>query len=687
MPVRERRLAWLRRWYVPVTAAGLTLLAIIAVFRMESTAPDYDPQYMRVLVERTMRFGGSYYANGVHNKGPLEPLVYEIAGRVGGRDGWWFVISALTLVAAAAIGIAAAVVTIRTGGTVLLATSVAAMTIVHLTLSQSDYAGVLYARNMTTALLASAFAIAWYDPWWRDERTRRRSTVVVAACCGLAVQTLLTAAFTAAPVLLGAMWARRRERVGGRPVPMLLPPIAGAAMLSAPLGYRLFGPWDDFVAGYWTYARNMSAGTGRPLGDQLALGWERFGEYYADRWLVAAVLAVAGVATTVRWRRLTSTDAAVRVVVWAWWVGGWIEMVLSQRYSSHYFSIVAVPTIMIIATLVGDAGGAFRRVRRDRPSWAVLPLVVALVTVQVGEQRGLDTGIDAASVVDGTDDFTRRREAGIDGRTRMVRAALDLVSEERDPVLIWTSYPWPYLNLRRTSATRYIWKTFLLGEVYLGETGPEYVLPGTWEHFRDDVDRTDPTAYYVEAVNPIDPATPFREVVDERFTDVFVDDAVTLGLRDDLAAWLLEPRSDGVPIAPLGDGPATLAATGCTRIDSTIPRADGEAVTLVVDLVAPGPVRSSLRMTIDGTTALVESYHYGVAGHVTATEIGSGDVPVTIVVGARAAALVVDGRLAGAVEVAQGTSVTLADGAAELTANVAYRSELPDATGCGDVGA
>ena len=142
----------------------------------------------------------------------------------------------------------------------------------------------------------------------------------------------------------------------------------------------------------------------------------------------------------------------------------------------------------------------------------------------------------------------------------MLRAALDLVSEPDDPLLMWTSYPWPYLNLHRVPATRYIWKNFLLGEIYLARSGPQYVLPGTWETFAADVERTDPTAFVVEAVNPVVAGTPFDTLVDESFTTMYTDDVATLAFRDDLARWLRSP-----PVGPGIAGARRRSRSGCTR--------------------------------------------------------------------------------------------------------------------------
>lgn len=673
------RAAWLRRWYVPVTAAGLTVLAVVAVFRIESTAPNYDPQYMRVLVERTMQRGGSYYSNGIHNKGPLEPLVYEVAGRLGGRDGWWFLIAVVVLAVSLCVGLAAAVLAIRAGGSTLLGVCVAVMAVVHLTISDADYAGVLYARNLTTGLLAGAIGVAAYAPWWAAEHHRRRAVVAVGVAVGLAVQTLVTAVFTAVPVFVWAMWSHRRSRVWGRPAWLVIPGVAAAAGASAPLYYLTLGPWQDFVDGFWTHARLMSSGTGRDLGSQLGLGREQFVAYYADRPELVIALVACLLVVMVRFRSMSVSVRTLHLAVACWWVGAWVELVLSQRYSSHYFSVLAVPTILVIALAVGGVAPAIAPVIRNRPAFALLPLLVAHVTIGVGGTTSFDLGVDAASEVRSTQDFTDRREVGLDGRVRLVRATLDLVSQDGDPLLVWTSYPWPYLDLRRTSATRYIWKTFLLGEIYLGGSGPQYVLPGTWEHFADDLDAADPVAYYVESVNPIDPSTPFRAAVDARFVDVFGDDAVTLGLRRDVVTWLTTPAADGLRIAPLDETPFSASPDGCVRLDG---RLSAQAAPVVVALTGGNGEPATLAASIEAGTLVVESRPSGVAGWLSATPAAGEPLPFSLVVGERAAVLVVDGRVAGAVEVEPGTAVTLTSGIADLTAAGATLSTPPPITGC-----
>ncbi len=676
--LRERS-RWMQRWFTPVTAATLVLLAAVALFRMEASGADYDPQYMRVIVERTIRYGGSYYENGIHNKGPLEPLTYEIAARIGGDSGFWFVIGVWALLAAICVGLAAALFTIRSGGSVVLGAAVATMAVVHLTLSDADYSGVLYARNITVALLSVAFAVAAFDPAWATGRRRVASAVVIGAATGLAVQTLLTASLTASPVLLWAMWARRDARVGRWPAWIVMPVVSAVALVSAPLFYLLTGSWRPFVNGWWVYARFMSTGTGRSLSGQIDLGWDQLFEYYRDRPALAVLLQVWIVVSALRWRQLDAGQRSVRLLARVWFVAAWVELMLSQRYSSHYFSVLAVPTMMIIATLVGDVGSRWRVWLVRRTAITLLPLAVAIGTLYAGGREPFDIGVAAASAVDSTDDLERRRDAGISGRTNMVRASLDLVSVDDDPLLMWTSFPWPYLYYDRVSATRYIWKSFLLGEIYLGNSGPQFVLPGTWQRFDADLARTDPTAFIVESVNPVQADTPFAERVERDFTEVFVDDTLSLSYRNDLAHWLAEPASSGVPV----DVDAPFLTSSCVRIDAELSRSAlfEEPLRWEFGHSEQGTAAASIDVSVssDGVVR-AESNRLGVAGYTGASRLDRDGRLISVIVGARAAVVVIDGKIVGAVEVDAGADARLVAGGGALDA--AMGSVPPAFAGC-----
>ena len=635
----RRRSVWLDAWYAPVTIVLLAALAAIAVARMTTSTADFDPQFMRVVVERTIRFGGGYYENAVHNKGPLEPVVYETAARFGGRAGFWFVIAVFTFAAAACVGAASALIAGRAGAGWPVAAAVEAGVVVHLTLSESDYAGVLYTRNMVVALLCVAVAVTLVERCWATERRRRLAVVVIGVATGLSVQTLMTACFTAAPVLLFAMWVRGDARVLRGRVAWWLPVVAAATFGSALAWYAvadLFGfrSFDAFIDGWWRYARYMSEATGRGPGGQLALWWDRVTVYYVERPVVGLGLALWAVVAALRFRRASPQERALVVLLAAWFAGAWIELAVSQRYSSHYFSVVAVPSLLMAAQLTGWATARWRERVEAAPAMRALPLAAALVAVPIGGTAPFGEGIETVSTVHSFGALDRRADAGRAGRIHFERAALSVFSEPGDPLLAWTSYPWLYLDRQRVAATRYIWKEFLLGEIYLGGRSDEFVLPGTWEHWERDLVASNPVGSIVESANPVEPGTPFDRVVGARFTTVHTNPEATLALRDDLAAWLRERPADGAP----GAG-RRLAEHGCVRVDGTLE--EGETRFAIGD--------ASIRVHLDAHGGgLAESNRHGVSSFQVTVAPGSTDF--TLVAGARATLLAIGGDVVAAVE-------------------------------------
>ena len=277
---------------------------------MQLSAANYDPQYMRVLVERTIRLGGSYYENGIHNKGPLEPAVYELAGRIGGRSG--------LLVRDRDLHDGDVARHRRRGGDRRRARRRDAR---RRDRGGGDGGDAPDAVGQRLRRACSTRATSRSGCWrWRSSSApgmargapnRRRIAAVLVAglAIGLAVQTLLSACFTAVPVLAWVMWTRRHERVWSRPAWLAVPLVAAVGFLSAPIYYRIFGPWDAFVDGWWTYARWMNTATGRSLGGQFGLGVDQFADYYGDRPVLFVVIVAFLAEMVVRWRALDGTGS------------------------------------------------------------------------------------------------------------------------------------------------------------------------------------------------------------------------------------------------------------------------------------------------------------------------------------------------------------------------------------------
>jgi hypothetical protein len=676
---RVRRLA---PW---VTAA---LLVPAALFFCEQRAPDYDPQYARDIVERTIRFGGSYYENGIHNKGPLEPFVYHVAATFTSYEGFWLAIALMVLGAATVLSLAARRVVGLLGGPAWLGWSAGVALWIHLTLSGADYAGVLYSRNMTVTLLAAAFLLLTPPAGWTMPTRRRLGRVVAAgASLGLTVQTLQTAALTAGLLVLFGLRALPAGRAARRgPSDRWCLVIAAAvAFASAPLYYAVGGPWREFWGGWWTYGRYMSAATGRSLFNQLTLGWNQFYGYtrvHAPAHLAALAFIALGVA---QWSRLSTVQRRLHVVLPLWWVAAWFEIILTQRYSSHYFVVTTFPLALMIAGVgvhlvaaLGASGVSFRRA-------AALPYVVIAVSLFWSGTSFAVSGLRAASEFTGSRDLAAERARARDGTSRGVQALLDLTTDPGDPMLTWTNYPWPYLDFHRVSATRFIWKSFLMGEIYLGATGPQYVLPGSWDDWADDIAETDPQAFLTDATFPLPADQPVAEVWAGDFVPLLTTPTLSVAVRPAVRDALLDPTAaerwrpsgdadgwalDGTTI--VYDGTAldettarlSLGDMRCSRWEATMRGADG-GISFHFD--DPLGEAESVEIYLDGADAVSRSANVELMR--LPARRADGD-RVSLLVGTRSAVMFHNGVVVGALDLlatdvvtitSTGDSVQLAD--------------------------
>lgn len=686
-PVTERRPV------APSTALALgsaVIGAFVAWVGLESRSQDFDPQYVRTIVERAAAFGGTYYQNGIHNKGPLETAVYDSARLFTSFDGYWFGISVYVILAAGLVGLAAWAVARAVGGSRSLACVAASLVIVHFTVSTSDYAGVLYSRNLTTTLLASVLGLALWPRPWSEPRRSRLAFIICGIAIGLSVQTLLTTALVGGAVALYVVRERSRSTSLRHPI-LTMAAIIVTTVLVAPLWYALRGSFDEFWTGWWTYARYMNAGTGRDLADQFGLGFTRFVGYYQERPEAVAGIAAFMVLSRIEWSRFSAGRRRLHLVLSAWFVGGWIELVVSQRYSSHYFSVIAVPTVLM-ATSAGISVIHFIASRNGRPPAhrGLRPALLATLTLVV--MQGTDVvwaGIEGASRFRNVSDHVADRPIDRNGATLTSRAVLDLVSTSGDALLGWTMYPWSYLANERVPATRFIWKSFLIGEIYLGRTSPAYVLPQTDRWFAEDVSESRPRASIRPIETVVVPGTPYDAAI-EAFDVVYAGPDVEIGFDASIWARLRAPVAavdlEG-PDSPL-DLPAAepadfgwsvdlsraefvasspsrslrlLSAGACWRIDATLAN-DGDTIQFVFDSGDTPPVHIAFSQFRAWSGRGTQMYQVQTLQRV---EIAPMDV--TLLIGPQSAALVVDDEIVAAVSLSGPSVVSLEALSADAT--------------------
>jgi hypothetical protein len=290
---------------------------------------------------------------------------------------------------------------------------------------------------------------------------------------------------------------------------------------------------------------------------------------------------------------------------------------------------------------------------------------------------------------------------------------LDLVSDERDPLLAWTMYPWTYLDQHRVPATRLSWKSFLLGEIYLGRSGPEYVLPQTWRWFAEDVSATDPAAFVTVTETPVVPGTPFSQYVTNGFEQVYPGPSIQVALRRDLLPDVVGPVEGDVWFAPdappplwrLGAGtashpgatgvdPLVVHETGCVRLGADLRLGTDDPMTppgtLVVRLVDLDGSWERTTLAFDGVRGWsasddVQFESVPLPADQTAP-VGGGpvgsDAAIVVVVGSRSAALVVDGTIVAAARLDGPVEVQIEASAGAVTLSSMVVGPAPPHSGC-----
>jgi hypothetical protein len=696
----DRRLAGV--WLTVVTGS---LLGLSSVFRNEFNTQDWDPQFMRDIVLRTMRFGGSYYENGIHNKGPLEPVLYHLAALVTGYESYWFAVSVMATLSAICVAYCAA----RAFGLVLdnkqLMISTAFVTFVQFTLTGADYAGKLYSRNMTVALQAIASVLIFGGSLWRSPSSRwsvvgTRSAIAIGVLLGLSAQTVSTTALSCSVLGLAFLWLTRPSGLIGdvdssKAVRLRFFGSGIVTFLSAPLYYGVRGLGDLYWKSWWTYGQYMTEATGQPIRRQFARGWHDQWMYYRDR----PVMTIAGgtfvVVTVALWAQMSRIQRTIHVTAAAWFVAASTEIVLTQRNSTHYYSVSALPAAIMCALTAAwilkslAAGGARLKLG------TITPTIVTVFAVGLSGSQPFFDGVRSSATFRGTSGKQAERLANRDGNGRTVQAMLDLVSNDGDPMWAWTNEPWPYLIHHRTSATRFIWKSFLMGEIYLGKTSTDYVLPGSWNWFAEDLAESKAVVYYEDIKTPMAMNTPAGAALQAGFRETLVTEKSKLWIRPEMMSRLLGDTAALTTWAP--SGVSTLRPDGGWKVSpgalsySATGVPSGEDVVLLTDRVCqridgvlkpePGgtPGRIVLRFETfetrppsaagyyaTGRTRLALEGEQAVAGDdgaaffVTASNASpSGDTPFTIIIGRRSAALMVNGSVRTAVAIPRGARTVL----------------------------
>ncbi len=665
-----------------LTCTFVALASVAALFHNEFRAQNWDPQQARVNVERALRFGGTYYENALLNKGPLEPLVYRLANIVTSWDGYWFAISALVIVAAAVIALAAQRTAVALGSNQALAAALAILVYLHFIIGKGEYAGVLYSRNMVVAVLAGGWMVALDAERWTTQRSKM-SAILLGALLGVALQTLFVAAIAVAAIVLlafNSLATHRHPANGARKLTII--GLTIGLVLAAPLWYALRGTFAEFWSGWWTYAKYQNTGTGRSLANQLVYGRDVILRYYRA-WPLSTAVVVGFVAVAAgSWTIISRRARVIHLGIIIWFLGAWIELVMSQRYSGHYFSVLAAPTALMAVALVSDVYALMRRQRSEYRHAVAWPLAACLLGVVINGGQAVTQGLQAASNFTSVSAMAEQRRAIEPGEQRTVRAMLDMVSEQNDPLLAWTEFPWTYLAHHRVSATRWIWKSFMLGQIYLGRTSEEYVLENTWQWFADDMKEANPAVFLEEVDLPLAPGTPFAAYVEKNFTLIYSGSKHRVYYRNDLVEGFRQqpegakaltataaPDSDwkisGDSLRRSAETPgsasdqALFAETRCVHISGTLNLLASNGVSfLSFNFEDPAGEDERVRLNMSERGAFSGNDNQLYDSVDIAAMVGRSH-EFDVVVGQRSAVLLIDGEIVSAVRLDQHTRLSL----------------------------
>jgi hypothetical protein len=701
-----RRVEWvLRRASLPaLLVVGIVTTVLGNWLRVQNV----DPQFSMVLAQRTIRYGGTFFDNALQDHGPIEPFLYDVAARVGGRNGAWYVISAMVTFVSLALGYVAARTARFTGATREIGIAVGAAVFVHFTISRSNYAGVLYIRNMTSVLLAIAWLLVIEDRVWVSLRRRRIGAAAVGCLLGLALQSLLStfAAGVLGLVALIAIWSRveREERL---PLAAVMSGAAFLTFVSAPVYYLIRGDFTEFWSGWVRYGHFMAVGPGRSTVSQVRLGWTTFVSYYEHRPLAWGVVLAFAVTVGAIWRTADLRSRVFHLGLIAWWIAAWVELVFSQRFSAEYFVVTSVPAAFMAAAMAGHLWRGLLASRVPSRALVVLPIIVAVVAVFLSSQKNFDNDVRVAWHFRGVNENAQRAADNRNGAERSALAVLDLVSHDSDPLLVWTNDPYPYLDLKRVSATRFFYKRFLLGEIYLGRTSLAYVLPQTWRWFTQDLSNSRPVAYMLVGEKELPSGNPFADYVHRNFDLVFPDREFPVSLRHDVAREVLSasasPAWEGRPPnlsrtgwsvdaggARYEQGPAasaddqlTVSTRSCFRLDGTIPAdAAGSLGHVVFHFYDNAGKNERLSVSFEGAEAVASSDFVDFLRMPAGVPAGVRRLPFSLVVGRRSAVLVIEHQVRAAVLLPKSVTVTAEAKTPALDLTALRIGKAPVESGC-----
>jgi hypothetical protein len=491
-----------------VAGAFLALLVMAAaIFQLEWTSRTWDAHAEMQAAQRVIRLGGPLYTTTADQKGPLWQLCYVAAYAIGGSVNCWFVIAGMIVLIALGTSIAAWAIAIRAGPAREVAAGAAGAFAINLILGPEEFCHELYSRNLVgfllSAALAALVALAVARP-----RARTLLTLVAGVAVGLAVQTNPGSVLSALVCGGLVLWMGVRGPLAGEPRWLGLPQrfwifggVAAATLATAFVWFGLRGSLPDFWAEWFTYNRYYTEAGGLSYVDQVRKGLTDFAGYYrrSPYKLMLLLAFLFDAARRLRRGALVWLD----VTLVAWWLAACLEVAAAQRFFDHYLILPFLPVVTMGCVLAARWGDELHV--RLRPAAAIVPLVLVIM---LSAKPLLRAGLEIMRHFRSPQQTMFEHVASLSPSNHRLRNFVLATSRPDDYVYAYTNHSWIYTDIDRTSATRYVEKRWLEGEIFWTGTDSDWILPRTRENWRADMRRTPPRLFITFSETPVPPGSP-----------------------------------------------------------------------------------------------------------------------------------------------------------------------------------
>ena len=421
-----------------------------------------------------------------------------------------------------------------------------------------EYTYRLYSRNLSELFVWIAATVMWrglFRKW-----PLPLIAIISAFMLGQAVLIMPTSAISGSIVALFFLWeVRAQSKALGYSKERTFPfsssqnplgsnqffPTFGIfifvgllSVLSTPLWYWSQGEFQEFWNGWYVYNTYYTEATNRTLPEIIQIGIDDFSQnwlnlaqiflFILDLFLVLYV--------SVHEQRKNRLFCMMLWSCYGWSFGGILQIVVSQRFYGHYLICFVLP-LLILNTLLAMY---FLRPSEQKRIWYLIPSAILLVAALSLSVKTLFVGVKYFANFDFYHDprtLSDRIDLPLFRKVKMVQHFTD----PDEFMYIWGAFDMRlWEHYQRPLATRYVEQRWLIGQIYGGSTHPKWILPGTWQKWKSDMETTQPKAIVMDASLYMDSS--YEKINDYPHFEKIINDQYQVFYSDERAVILIEKQ-------------------------------------------------------------------------------------------------------------------------------------------------